>query len=84
MSLLSGPERREPTRREQSGGDFQPIALLPERILSLVLRVMVVPSCCSHSSRSQSPSDGSMRVSDSPRATPRVAPEPPHLLRSVR
>jgi hypothetical protein len=42
MSLLSGPERREPTRREQSGGDFQPIALLPERILSLVLRIMVV------------------------------------------
>jgi hypothetical protein len=36
------PERREPTRREQSGGDFEPIALLPERILSLVLRIMVV------------------------------------------
>jgi hypothetical protein len=34
-------ERREPTR-EQSGADFQPIALLPERILSLVLRIMVV------------------------------------------
>jgi hypothetical protein len=36
------PERREPTRCEQSGGDFEPMALLPERILSLVLRIMVV------------------------------------------
>jgi hypothetical protein len=36
-----GPEP-EPVPRERSRGDFQPMALLPERILSLVLRIVMV------------------------------------------
>jgi hypothetical protein len=36
------PERKQRRRRERHDGDFQPIALLPERILSLVLRIVVV------------------------------------------
>jgi hypothetical protein len=36
------PERKQRRRERYEGGDFQPIALLPERILSLVLRIVVV------------------------------------------
>lgn len=33
---------REPARRDRSQDDHQPLALLPERVLSLVLRIVVV------------------------------------------
>jgi hypothetical protein len=35
------PDRRAP-RKDGRGSEYQPIALLPERILSLVLRIVVV------------------------------------------